>query len=78
MQEHQYKLPQIGAMLREAGLDFLGLAELPQDAVFGYRRMFPADSEMTDMAAWDAYEREHPETFSRMFLLWCRAGARPV
>ena len=74
VQEHQYTLPQIGAMLDAVDLEFLGLAELSPDTVFGYRRMFPADRQMTDIAGWDAYEAEDPDTFSNMFLLWCRSA----
>jgi hypothetical protein len=27
---------------------------------------------MADVANWDAYEERYPDTFSRMFVFWCR------
>jgi hypothetical protein len=72
IEEHQYGLPEIAVMLQQAELTFLGLSELPQDAVAAYRRMFPEDRLMTNMANWDAFEARYPDTFSNMFLFWCR------
>jgi len=72
VQEHQFTLPQLGEMLRALELEFLGLAELTQDTVARYRRLFPEDLHMTDLANWDSYERQYPDTFSGMFVLWCR------
>lgn len=71
VQEHQYTLLDLGAMLRQADLQFLGLAELPQEAVARYRSLYPNDERMVDIASWDAYEQQYPDTFSSMFLLWC-------
>ena len=71
VQEHQYTLLELGAMLREVDLKFLGLAELPQEAVARYRSLYPNDARMADIASWDSYELQYPDTFSRMFLLWC-------
>lgn len=75
VQEHQYTLPQLGSMLAAVGLEFLGLAELTHDTVGRYRRMFPQDPQMIDIDSWDRYEQQYPDTFSHMFLLWCRAGS---
>jgi SAM-dependent methyltransferase/Tfp pilus assembly protein PilF len=71
VQERQYTLRELGAMLREVDLQFLGLAELPQEAVARYRSLYPNDARMVDIASWDSYEQQYPDTFSRMFLLWC-------
>lgn len=75
VQEHQYTLLELGAMLREVDLQFLGLAELPQEAVARYRSLYPNDERMVDIASWDAYEQQYPDTFSHMFLLWCGRSA---
>ena len=72
IEEHQYGLTEIAAMLQEANLTFLGLSELPQDAVTAYRRMFPEDRLTADLANWDEFEARNPDTFSNMFLFWCR------
>ena len=31
--------------------------------------------ESAGVGVWDTYERDHPDTFGHMFLLWCRAAA---
>jgi tetratricopeptide (TPR) repeat protein/ubiquinone/menaquinone biosynthesis C-methylase UbiE len=74
VKEHQYTLPEIGEMLRDVDLEFLGFAELSQDTRARYRRMFPEDARMMDLARWDAYEQQYPDTFSQMFLFWCRCA----
>jgi hypothetical protein len=35
-----------------------------------YRRRFPQDKAMTDLACWDTFEREHPHTFAGMYQFW--------
>src|SRR5262249_58549888 len=46
VQEHQFELPQIAAMLRDRGLTVLGMSkQLPRHAVAAYRQMFPSRSE---------------------------------
>lgn len=73
VQEHQFRLPQLAAMLQEAGLIVLGLADLPRSVAAAYRSMFPADPEMRDLSNWDAFEERYPQTFIGMYHLWCRA-----
>ncbi len=72
VQEHQFHLPDMVAMLRDRGLYVLGFArDLPGPAVAAYRKMFPGDSQLTDFGNWDAFEARHPETFAGMYKLWC-------
>jgi hypothetical protein len=73
VQEHQYMLPEIAEMLDACGLEFLGLSDLPAEALGRYASMFPDDVPRTNIAYWDRYEEQYPRTFSRMFLFWCRA-----
>ena len=75
VQEHQFRLPQIRAMLDAAGLSVLGLSDVPRHAVAHYRAMFPGDDVMTNFDHWDAFEALQPETFLQMYQVWCR---RPV
>ena len=35
-----------------------------------YLSKFPADTAMIDLASWDAFERENPDTFSAMYQFW--------
>ena len=71
VQEHQFTLPQIGAMLQDLSLQLLGLSDLPRHAVSGYRQMFPEDDLMVNLLNWDVFEARHPDTFISMYNFWC-------
>lgn len=71
VQEHQFQLPQIAAILHDHGLTVLGLSDLLPHAVTAYRQMFPGDDGMNNFAHWDAFEARHPETFAGMYHIWC-------
>jgi ubiquinone/menaquinone biosynthesis C-methylase UbiE len=76
VQEHQFDLPQISAMLRDHGLTVLGMSkQLPRHAVAAYRQTFPHDETMADLQKWDAVETRYPETFLGMYQIWCRKPA---
>ena len=76
VQEHQFELPQIAAMLRDHGLTVLGMSkQLPRHAVAAYREMFPRDDAMADLQKWDAVEARYPETFLNMYQVWCQKPA---
>lgn len=71
--ETQLTLPELGNLLDNAGLEFLGF-ELPiAEVEQGFRREHPSAS-LTDLDAWDAYEQRHPQSFRGMYHFWCRAG----
>jgi 2-polyprenyl-3-methyl-5-hydroxy-6-metoxy-1,4-benzoquinol methylase len=73
VQEHQFELPPIAAMLRDHGLTVLGMSkQLPRHAVAAYRQMFPRDETLADLQKWDAVEARYPETFLGMYQVWCR------
>ena len=76
VQEHQFELPQVAAMLHDHGLTVLGMSkQLPRHAVAAYRQMFPRDETLADLQKWDAVERRYPETFLGMYQVWCRKPA---
>ena len=76
VQEHQFELPQIAAMLRDHGLTVLGMSkQLPRHAVAAYRQMFPRDETLADLRKWDAVEARYPETFLGMYQVWCQKPA---
>ena len=75
--QQPFRVPQIEGLCRDHGLEFLGFAELPREIFGRYRRMFPDDERMNDLAGWHAYEQAHPSTFGRMYLLWMRGCAAP-
>jgi tetratricopeptide (TPR) repeat protein/SAM-dependent methyltransferase len=70
--EHRYTIPEIGEMLRALGLEFLGF-DLPDDRVVrAYRAENPGDPAANDLARWARFEAVHPNTFSGMYVFWCR------
>ncbi len=69
VQEHRLTLPRIGAFLAAHGLAFLGF-DLGGPAPQLYQSQFPGDPAMTDLAAWDAFEQDHPATFAGMYQFW--------
>ncbi len=72
VQEHRFNLPQIGGILDELALQFLGF-ELPDQSVARiYRANFPDDPPMTRLDHWHRFELEHPDTFGRMYQFWVR------
>jgi ubiquinone/menaquinone biosynthesis C-methylase UbiE len=73
VQEHRFSLPQIAEALPALGLRFLGF-EFPDSGITAarYRSRFPADPAMADLANWDRYEKDHPDTFARMYQFWVR------
>ncbi len=71
VQETSYTPPELAALLAGCGLEFLGF-ELVDTALAGdFRRCFPGRER--DLAAWDNYEREKPESFATMYQFWARA-----
>jgi 2-polyprenyl-3-methyl-5-hydroxy-6-metoxy-1,4-benzoquinol methylase len=66
-QEHRFTLAQIRSVLASLGLNFLRF-DVPNTS--GYRLRFPDDPAMTSLDNWEAYERDHPATFSGMYQFW--------
>ena len=72
VQERDYRLPELAAALADLELEFLGF-EFPEEAPRrAYAERFPQDPTMTDLALWDSFEAENPETFRNMYQFWCR------
>jgi 2-polyprenyl-3-methyl-5-hydroxy-6-metoxy-1,4-benzoquinol methylase len=68
VQEHRHTIPQIEAFLREQSLKFIGFEN---DSVqHAYRKRYPDDRAMTDLAAWHALESEQPDRFAAMYQFW--------
>lgn len=73
VQEHQFELPEVAAMLTQNGLTVLGMSkQLPRNALLAYHKIFPRDKTMADLKNWHAVEKQHPETFLGMYQIWCR------
>lgn len=69
VQEHRYSLPEIGALLGEHRLRFLGF-DLPDATLRRYVQRFPEDATMTRLDLWHVFETENPYTFRGMYQFW--------
>ena len=71
VQEHDYDLLEIEAILAKLGLEFRGFPE-KRSVLSQYAKQFPGDPAMTNLCNWHRFEEEKPETFREMYTLWCR------
>jgi tetratricopeptide (TPR) repeat protein/2-polyprenyl-3-methyl-5-hydroxy-6-metoxy-1,4-benzoquinol methylase len=69
VQEWQTDLIAIAAFLKDNGLTFLGF-ETDRATLQAYRRRFPGDPAATDLRNWHSFEKDNPDTFSRMYQFW--------
>jgi Tfp pilus assembly protein PilF/2-polyprenyl-3-methyl-5-hydroxy-6-metoxy-1,4-benzoquinol methylase len=69
--EQRMTLPQIEAFLAAEGLAFLGF-QIEAHVAARYRQAFPADTTMTNLATWHAFEQQHPYIFASMYAFWVR------
>lgn len=72
VQEHQFTLPQIAAILSDLRLRFVGFDFRNPQIKNNYQIMFPEDSEMTNLLLWDNFEDAYPNTFGGMYNFWCQ------
>lgn len=73
VQETCVDLDWIAEALSGLNLRFLGF-ELPDPAIMTeYRRRNPGDPQGLDLAAWDAFELDHPNLFLGMYQFWAQA-----
>jgi hypothetical protein len=75
VEEHRYTLPRIAAMLVELGLAFIGFEWPDPGALAAYRAQFPEDRTLSDLANWDRFEADRPDTFAGMYRFWVRKPA---
>ena len=73
-QEHRMTLPEIKAFLAEQNLQLLGL-EVDRATARRYAARFPADTAMTDLDLWHAFEQDNPHTFATMYRFWVQKAA---
>jgi SAM-dependent methyltransferase/tetratricopeptide (TPR) repeat protein len=70
-QEHRLTLPEIKTFLAATDLQFMGFT-LPPPALRRFALRFPGEAALTDLARWNAFESEAPETFGGMYLFAVR------
>jgi hypothetical protein len=73
VQESRLTLPQIGAFVREAGLQFLGF-DLDTALRNAYAARFPDDRALTNLDQWHIFETQNPRAFIGMYQFWVQRG----
>ncbi|HEX2760482.1 MAG TPA: hypothetical protein VHM27_08210, partial [Rhizomicrobium sp.] len=71
VQEHRLTLAEIDAFLCDNGLKFLGFA-IDDAVIAAYRRRFPDDTAAIDLAQWQDFENDNPDTFAGMYQFWAQ------
>jgi Tfp pilus assembly protein PilF/SAM-dependent methyltransferase len=74
VQERRFTIPAIGELLAAHGLRFIGFLLEPHVAR-RYAMRFPEDDSRGDLARWDAFEAEFPDTFAGMYRFWVQRPA---
>ena len=72
VQEHQFTVPELKAMLARYGLTFLGFTGLSPGVFRSFRERFTGSSDPQDLDCWQAFEEANPDTFIGMYQFWCR------
>ncbi|HMK78678.1 MAG TPA: tetratricopeptide repeat protein [Xanthobacteraceae bacterium] len=75
VQEHTFDIPALAAFLAQHRLEFLGF-KVASDVTRRYAARFPDDPSQTDLANWDAFERDNPDTFITMYDFWIQPMTR--
>jgi len=75
-QEHRMTLPAISEFLAAEELELIGL-ETDRATARQYAARFPADTAMTALDCWHAFEQDNPRTFETMYRLWLQKPAQP-
>lgn len=72
VQEEVFSLPEIEDACASLGLELLGLEIADPLVRKAYAARFPDDPTMSDLNCWDRFEAENPDTFSGLYIFWCR------
>lgn len=74
VQESRLSLAEIGAFLCEHKLTLLGFAH-DDDVLAAYRARFADDRAAINLANWQAFEADNPDTFAGMYQFWVQKPA---
>jgi hypothetical protein len=72
VQEHQFTLPEIRALLDKYGLEFLGFSFGSPRYNAAYAKTFPDDRRCINLENWGAFKGIQNAIFARMYKFWCR------
>ena len=76
VQEHQFDLADISAMLEELQLEFLGF-QVSQEVKQRFQGRFPGNAALKSLPLWGQFEAENPDTFFNMYQFWVRKKLQP-
>ena len=60
---------EIERFLQENDMAFLGF-DIAAEVLHSYRLRFPGDRAATNLAQWQVFENENPDTFVGMYQFW--------
>ena len=63
-------IPQIKNCLNNLGLKFCGFEN--EHAVLNFIKFYGKKKDIYDLAAWDHFEKNNPQTFIGMYQFWCQ------
>jgi len=70
--ENNYDISELASLIEEAGLEFIGF-DLPDQTILShFRTMFPDNGAQSKIQNWVEFEEKYPDTFSSMYVFWCR------
>ena len=69
VQEHCVTPTEIERFLQENNMAFLGF-DIAAEVLQSYRLRFPRDRAATNLAQWQVFENENPDTFVGMYQFW--------
>jgi len=72
VEEHDFTLGEIAALLARLELEFLGFEIVDRRTLEQFRAEHPAPGAERDLAAWQAFEESRPGAFAAMYRFWCR------
>ncbi|MDX1432635.1 MAG: tetratricopeptide repeat protein [Gammaproteobacteria bacterium] len=73
--ETQVTLAEVDALLAATGLRLIGFENADPAPAEAYRRRYPDDTSMTNLARWAMVEEENPGTIPDTYQFWCARSA---
>ncbi len=75
VQEHRFSVPQLKEAVTSLGLELMGFQFSSSEIKQAYLRYNPSDKYCRDFDKIDAFEKENPQTFKGMYILWLHKPA---
>ena len=72
VQEQSYTLPQLGKILEQLDLKFIGFELADPKVRRKFKQQFAQDDALQNLENWDSFEKKHPQTFAAMYVFWCQ------